>query len=202
MNRARMAAAALAMVLIAQPAGAQGGGFDGQKFVQAVRDRDGNEAMELLRARGTTVLNARDERGDTGLIVAISRRDENWAMFLLAEGADPNFPAKSGDTPLIAAARVGYTGAAEQLLELDVKVDAANRMGETALIVAVQQRHAPIVRLLLAAGADPDRTDSAAGLSARDYARRDTRARDILKLIESAKSKQKADPGPKASSIR
>lgn len=198
MNWAKIAAAALAMLSVAAPAGAQSSGFDGQKFVQAVRDRDGNEAMGLLRARGPTILDVRDEKGETALIVAISRRDELWAMFLLSEGADPGLPARNGDTPLIAAARAGFTDAAEQLLELGVKVDAANRMGETALIAAVQQRQAPMVRLLLAAGADPDRTDSAAGYSARDYARRDTRARDLLKLIEAAKSKQKAEPGPKA----
>jgi ankyrin repeat protein len=62
-------------------------------------------------------------------------------------------------------------------------------MGETPLIIAVQQRETPIVRLLLDAGADPDRTDAAAGYSARDYATRDTRARDILKLIEDKKPK-------------
>ena len=85
--------------------------------------------------------------------------------------------------------RVGFENAIEWLLGLGAKVDASNRMGETPLIVAVQQREAPIVRLLLNAGADPDRTDHAAGYSARDYAARDPRARDILKLIEDKKPK-------------
>ncbi|MGI8611648.1 MAG: ankyrin repeat domain-containing protein [Sphingomicrobium sp.] len=189
MNWVKRAAPALAALLLAAPAGAQSSGFDGQKFVQAVRDRDGNEAMELLRARGPAIMNARDEKGETALIVAISRRDEEWAMFLLSERADPNLAARNGDTPLIAAARVGFGGGAATLVELGAKVDAVNRMGETALIVAVQQRQAAIVRLLLGAGADPDRTDSAAGLSARDYAKRDTRTREILKLIEARKPK-------------
>jgi ankyrin repeat protein len=73
------------------------------------------------------------------------------------------------------------------LISRKAKVNLANRMGETPLIVAVQQRHLPIVRLLLAAGADPDEADTAAGYSARDYAKRDTRSRDILKLIETSK---------------
>jgi uncharacterized protein len=60
-------------------------------------------------------------------------------------------------------------------------------MGETALILAVQQRQLEAVRLLLAKGADPDKKDAAAGYSARDYATRDTRNRDILGAIESAK---------------
>ena len=46
-----------------------------------------------------------------------------------------------------------------------------------------------MVKLLLDAGADPDRTDNVAGYSARDYASRDPRSRDILKLINDKKPK-------------
>ena len=189
-------APALAALLLAAPAGAQSGGFDGQKFVQAVRDRDGSEAMELLRARGPSIINARDEKGESVLIVAILRRDDVWAGFLLDQGADPNLAARNGDTPLIATARAGYTGAVGELIERKAKVDAANRMGETPLIVAVQNRHAGIAKILLEVGADPDKTDSAAGYSARDYAKRDTRTRETLKLIEAADAERKTASKP------
>jgi hypothetical protein len=43
----------------------------------------------------------------------------------------------------------------------------------------------PMVRLLLSHGADPKRTDHAAGYSALDYARQDNRAAPILRLLES-----------------
>jgi hypothetical protein len=46
------------------------------------------------------------------------------------------------------------------------------------------------VKALLEAGADPDRTDNVAGYSARDYANRDPRARDIQKLINDKKPKK------------
>ena len=39
------------------------------------------------------------------------------------------------------------------------------------------------------AGANPDKPDSAAGYSARDYAARDNRGRQILQLIEAKKPK-------------
>ncbi|MBA3510447.1 ankyrin repeat domain-containing protein [Sphingomonas sp.] len=197
MNWLKLAAPALAALLLAAPGGAQSGGFDGQKFVQAVRDRDGNEATELLEARGPAVANARDEKGETALIVAISRRDDLWTGFLLNKGADPNLAARNGETPLIAAARVGYSGAVAELVTLGAKVDVSNRMGETPLIVAVQNRHAAIAEALLELGADPDKADSAAGYSARDYAKRDTRTRELLKLIEAADAKRRAAAKPK-----
>jgi ankyrin repeat protein len=108
---------------------------------------------------------------------------------LLNKGADPNLAGKGGDTPLIAAARVGFEEAAEWLISMGAKVDGTNKMGETALIVAVQQRQAPMVKALLDAGANPDKADTAAGYSAREYAARDNRSRQILQLIEAKKPK-------------
>lgn len=173
---------------VAAPAHAQGiASFvsDTEALVRAVHDRDGAKATELIETRGASVLNGRSAKGETPLIVAVSRRDSSWTPFLLAKGANPNFSAKDGETPLIAAARIGFVDAAQWLLDRKARVDGTNRMGETPLIVAVQHRQADVVRLLMQKGADPDRTDGAAGLSARDYARRDPRARDILALLDS-----------------
>ena len=174
--------ALLAASLLSAPAVAQVS--DVESFVKAVRDRDGNKAVELLRARGAMVLNHRDSRGDTALLAAIANRDSIWVRFLLQEGAGPDVAARDGETPLIAAARLGYDDAVEALLENRAEVDGSNRLGETPLIVAVQRRHKSIVKKLLEAGADPNKADAAAGYSARDYARRDNRAQDILALIE------------------
>ena len=82
--------------------------------------------------------------------------------------------------------------AIEWLLSLGARADAPNRMGETPLIIAVQQRQPRIVRVLLDAGANPDKTDAAAGYSAREYAERDTRGRQILQMIEAKKPKASA----------
>lgn len=162
-------------------------GESGEHFVRAVRDRDGAKVEELLQGLGPTLVNARDVNGDTALIVAVARRDDTWTAFLLSNGADPNLANRKGDTPLITAARIGYLQGAEWLVIKKARIDEANRMGETPLILAVQARHAPLVRFLLSKGADPDQTDSAAGYSARDYAKRDTRNPELLRLIEAAK---------------
>ena len=176
-----------AMGMLAVPAAAQMAGVDGDTFVSAVRDRDGAKATELLAKHRGSIVNTRDGKGETGLIVAITRRDETWTGFLLNEGADPNYTARNGDTPLIAAARVGYADAAQWLIESGAKVDVANRAGETPLIVAVQMRQPQLIRFLLSKGADPDKTDNAQGFSARDYARRDNRGGELLRLIEAKK---------------
>ncbi|MEO7635326.1 MAG: ankyrin repeat domain-containing protein [Sphingomicrobium sp.] len=156
---------------------------DGTAFVGAVRASDGNKVAALLDKRPLGLIDSRDEDGNTALLIALGRRDEEWTGFLLTKGASRDLAGKNGDTPLIVAARVGFSEAVDWLVTMNAKVDSDNRMGETPLIVAVQQHQLPIVRTLLKAGANPDKTDFS-GYSARDYALRDPRARDILKLIE------------------
>jgi uncharacterized protein len=165
----------------------------GLDFVEAVKSRDGDKAMQALGDNPTpAIINFRDGDGNTPLLIAVARRDSEWTGFLLNKGADPNLAARNGDTPLIIAARLGFEQAAGWLIDLGAKVDQANKMGETPLITAVEQRQTPIVRLLLTAGADPDKSDTAAGYSARQYAERDNRARDILQLINAKKPRPAA----------
>lgn len=190
MKRLKFAFAA-AFIAASAPAHAQlpPSGLD---FVEAVKSSDGDKATQLLENHPAGFINSRDGEGNTGLILAVTRRDEQWTAFLLGKGADPNVQGKGGDTALIIASRIGFDQAVDWLLQLGAKVDLANRMGETPLISAVEQRQASTVKLLLAAGADPDKTDTAAGYSARDYAQRDPRARDILQLINAKKPKPAA----------
>ena len=185
MKRLKFALAAVVLGAFTAPVAAQ---ITSAKieFVKAVEERNGTKVVQLLRENPPGLVDARDGNGNTPLIITIGRQDD-WAGFLLGEGADPNLAGKNGDTPLIVAARIGYLDAIQWLLDEKAKVDLANRMGETPLIVAVQQRQIAAIKRLLDAGADPDRTDSAAGLSARDYAERDTRSRQILQLIEAKK---------------
>ena len=179
----------LATGVAASPLAAQSLTPPGYDLVDAVKKSDGDKAIQVLGSHAPGIVNTRDGDGNTPLIIAINRSDEQWTGFLLNRGADPNLSGKDGDTPLIAASRVGFESGVEWLISLGAKVDATNRMGETPLIVAVQQHQLPIVKLLLNHGADPDKTDHAAGYSARDYATRDNRAREILKLINDRKPK-------------
>jgi ankyrin repeat protein len=192
MNYFKIAIVGLNLAAVATPAIAQSGGYDGIQFVDAVRKKEGDKVTEAVRKNGPGIVNAKDVNGDTALIVAITDRNEDFTAYLLNQGADPNLGGKGGDTPLIAAARVSYQDAAEWLLGQGAKIDGTNRMGETALIIAVQQRQVAMVKLLLSHGANPDKPDSAAGLSARDYAVRDGRSREIIQAIEAKKPKPAA----------
>jgi ankyrin repeat protein len=191
MKSLKFALPAMALLAVAAPAAAQLNTADSDQFVEAVEKSDGDKATALIQSK-PRIVDSRNSKGDTALIIAISRSDPNWTGFLLNKGADPNLPGNRGDTPLIAAARVGFEDAADWLISVGAKVDGTNRMGETALIVAVQQRQIPLIKFLLDKGANPDKADSAAGLSAREYATRDTRSRQILQLIEAKKAKSAA----------
>jgi ankyrin repeat protein len=185
----KFALPAFALMAIGGPAIAQlSTTSDSDQFLEAVKKRDGDKATDFIRSK-PRIVDSRGFDGDTGLMIAIARSDRDWTGFLLNKGADPNLPGKGGDTPLIAAARVGFEEAADWLISMGAKVDGTNKMGETALIVAVQQRQIPLVKLLLNAGANPDKADTAAGYSAREYAARDNRSRQILQLIEAKKPK-------------
>ncbi len=190
MNRRNAAIAALLVWSMAVPAGAQTPS-PGVSFLQAVRERDGNKATDLLQQPGSTVINYTDDKGNAAIHMVAAMRDVTWLQFLVGQGADMNLPNRDGDTALIVASRIGFAEGAQFLLGRGAQVDRANRRGETALIVAVQQRNLPLVRLLAERGANPDRTDNATGRSARDYAKMDSRGPEMLKVMDAAKAKKK-----------
>ena len=187
---------AIALLVAAAPAAAQITGSDGEAFIAAMKEGDGNKALELVEKPGSTVVNYRGSDGNAGLHIAMRRRNSNWVGYLLSRDADPNLGDKNGDTPLIISARLGFTEGAARLLMHRAQVDKTNRLGETALTVAVQARQTAIVKMLLEAGANPDKADHATGYTARDYAKRDSRSADMLRLIESVKTKKPATVGP------
>ena len=142
---------------------------EGYQFLEAVKDRDGDTATEMLNQPGTQVINTRDiTTGETGLHVVVARRDVTWVKFLLQRGANPNIRDRNGLTPIQLATRLGFIEGVEELIKKGAQVNVADSQGETPLIAAVHQRNVGLVRRLLAQGADPDRNDNS-GRSARDY---------------------------------
>jgi uncharacterized protein len=185
-------------VLIVAPASAQS--FSNTyNFLKAVKERDGTKATEALSEPGSTVVNAKERStGDGGLHIVTRSRDLAWLGFLLSKGARPDLQNQEGNSALSIAAQLGWIDGAQVLLARKATVDLPNSRGETPLILAVQRRDLAMVRLLLSRGADPKKTDRVAGLSAIDYARQDSRAAAVLKLLEApAAAKPKPVAGPK-----
>jgi len=190
---ATLFAAVAAFLLLASPAAAQFS--DSYKFLKAVRDNDGNTVTEMLQKPGSTLINTKDfSSGETALHIVVKRRDVQWLAFLLGKGADPDVRDGEGNTPMLVAAQLRFADGIQTLISGKASVDAENGRGETPLIVAVQNRDMTSVRILLGAGANPNKPDRIAGMSARDYAARDSRSGAILKMIEDAKAAKPKGP--------
>lgn len=189
-------AVALGGIAVSAPAAAQMMSKPYQ-FIKAVRDADGNKATELLNEPGSNLVNVKEvSTGKTGLQIAAERRDLTWMGFLIGKGADVNARDRDGVTPLFATAQLGFAEGAQLLIGRKARVNDANNQGETPLIRAVQNRDLRLVKLLLDAGANPDRADTLAGMTARDYAKRDFRNSAVLKAIEDKGKPAKPAMGP------
>jgi len=171
---------------------------DGYKFLQAVEKKDVTKVNELLSEPGNTVINSRDlSSGRSALHIVVERRDRTWLSFLLGRGANPNIADIHRVTPLIRASQIGFIEGVQELVSHGAKVDDPNDTGETPLILAVHRRDAPLMRVLLAAGADPNRSDNA-GRSARDYAEEDGRNSPLMAEItrsEAQGNRRSSDAG-------
>jgi uncharacterized protein len=180
----------LALTAIVAPVAVQAQFSDSFNFIKAVKDRDGAKVTEYLNkpGSGAVIVNTRDgTTGETALHIVTAGRDSLWLGFLLQRGANPDMRDARGNTPLMIATQLGWAEGIQTLLTKRAGVDVANSSGETPLIRAVQNRDIASVRILIAAGANPNKPDNAAGLSAKDYATRDPRAAAILKEIVEAK---------------
>lgn len=118
---------------------------------------DEREVAALLIRAGADAAAAND-LGATPLWAACENGSSAMAAILLGAGADPNARLPFGETPLMTAARAGSADVVGRLLNAGADVDAATAEGaygaQTALMWAVAQKHAPVVEVLLAHGAD------------------------------------------------
>ncbi len=121
------------------------------------------EVAEALLAHEDIDVNAKDNHGETALMLAVS--DNDWAAaakaLLAREDIDVNAASKNGLTALMLAARKGPRDVVQALLAReDIDVNAASENGSTALIYAAHLGKVGIVTDLLAhADIDVNATD-------------------------------------------
>lgn len=147
------------------------------------------EVARLLLAAGANV-NIADANADTPYYVAALGRHAELTGVLLDAGADRVGTRAYGGTPLIAIAERGWVDVAREILKRpNIPVNHVNNLKWTALLEAIVlgrggPDHQEIVRLLLAAGADPNIADGN-GRSPLTLAR-DRGYVEIARMIEGA----------------
>ncbi|WP_313536662.1 ankyrin repeat domain-containing protein [Sphingomonas sp.] len=197
-------AAAAALLLLPLPALAQGMGQPREsiQFLDAIRKQDGNKVNEFLRDKAASMINVKDPygTGEAALHIVVKRQDPTYLTVLINQpGINVNIQDRDGNTALIFAAGLGWAPGIDALLAKKANINLANNGGVTPLIRAVLAHDAEVAKKLLDAGADPDRSDFGGGLSAREYAQRESRYPSIAKLLADAPKvgRAAAAAGPK-----
>jgi len=192
--------AALFAAGLAAPQVAQAQFSDSYKFLEAVRKSDNDAVVKALEVPGVTPVNTKDRStGETALHITIARRDLVWSSYMLTHGARPDMLDHQGRSPLMVAVEKRFLEGAQLLLSKKANPNLANGSGETPLIRAVQLNDIEMVRALLGAGADANRRDTLAGMSALDYAKRDNRMQSMIDLLsaETKAAPAKGVQGPR-----
>lgn len=187
MVRVMGAAGAALLMFAALPASAQQFS-DSYNFLNAIRETDGAKVNKYLEDKSLRIVNTKDRQtGEGALHIVVKRSDSTYLRVLLQQDdINANLQDGRGNTPLLIAAERGWDEGVSILIKYGANVNTANTSGETPLIRAVQVHDIEVVRQLLNAGANPDRTDNVTGKSARDYARDETRYPQIAKLLVDA----------------
>ena len=112
------------------------------------------ETADLLINAGADVNTANDLRS-TPLSLACTNANAALVQRLLSAGASPNTPIATGETPLITCAGTGNVDAVRALIDRGAEVNAKETsQSQTALMWAAAERHAEVVKTLIAHGAD------------------------------------------------
>jgi len=129
-------------------------GKDGTPALHWVVRVDDLETAQLLIRAGADVKFA-DRYAVTPLYLACTNGNAAMIKLLLDSGADPNSADPTGETVLMTTAKVGDLESVKVLLDRGAKVDTTDpTYQQTALMIAVREDHADVVRLLVERGAN------------------------------------------------
>jgi ankyrin repeat protein len=133
--------------------------------------RQGNiEKVKELYEEYPDIINARDFKGFTPIILASYNNQPAVVDFLLEKGAAVNSPDGSDNSALMGVSFKGYTEIAKKLIDAGANVHERNTNGATALTFAATFGHIAIAEMLLKKEADVHVQDSR-GKSPLDHAR-------------------------------
>ncbi|WP_153787934.1 ankyrin repeat domain-containing protein [Pseudomonas sp. EMN2] len=110
-------------------------------------------AIRQALAQGAT-LDARDDQGQTALLVATHANQVAAAQVLIEAGADVNAKDNIHDSPYLYAGARGLDEILRLTLAHGADLKSTNRYGGTALIPAAERGHVQTVQLLIDAGVE------------------------------------------------
>ncbi len=139
----------------------------GQPGLTLALQRQSLVAADRIARHPQLEVDARNEAGETALMMAALKGELGWVRRLLERGAAVQQP---GWSPIHYAATGPEPKAVELLLERGAAIDAESPNRTTPLMMAARYGTEAAVRLLLARGADPRRRNDL-GLTAADFAR-------------------------------
>lgn len=155
------------------------------------------EALKLLLDTGLWTL--AEPETEIALREAADRGRVDLLRELVRRGARFSNPSKPQQTALYRAVSSRQTAAVKFLIENKADVNYPDAEGTTPLILAAEQGSVDIVRLLLAAGADPKAKDKK-GETAMSRLRAsyvmESQGPQIVKLLEQASGAPKTAPSP------
>ena len=129
-----------------------------------------------VEASAAPLLDTKAADGCTALHHACREGHAQVVHVCLLHGSSGTIPTLRGELlPLALAAQAGHCACAHQLLQSQSQdVDSVDSRGRTSLMLACEQGHAPMVRLLLEARASPDvrSADKGPCHTALEYAKR------------------------------
>lgn len=132
--------------------------FSERDFLDVVRD--GRIGMVKLFLTAGMNPNARNEQGETALLMAVAKDHPDIVRVLLEAKADANSTGRDGLTPLMRAVRDGKKGIVRALLDGGVDVNSRSPVnGATALMYAAWSDDQELVRMLLDRGAQIEARD-------------------------------------------
>jgi ankyrin repeat protein len=138
-------------------------------FLDACRRGDTADVAKMCELFPDLV-NEKDPKGFTPLIIAVYNNQLAAATLLLDHGADPDSADASGNTALMGACFKGFEDAADLLLSRGAQVNVRNGQGAPALTFAATFGQMGIARRLLERGADRTLADTR-GKTPLDHAR-------------------------------
>ena len=164
-------------------------GPNGENGLSMALFEESDKVVQVLMAWPKTDVNALNSKGESPLMIAALRGQQDMATRLIKKGADIN---KTGWTPLHYAASAGKLALINLLIENNAYIDAESPNGTTPLMMAAMYGTGDAVNLLLREGADATLKNKQ-GMTALQFAQRGERP-DAIKSLSNPAAVMLAKP--------